>query len=49
MSRGKIVAAVDHRKAHEEIVNKIIKLQSCAKDTAAEIAQIKRLISEIKF
>ena len=49
ISYGKITIGVDNRKVYQRIVEEIAKPKVYAKDSGAEIAQIKRLLEKIKF
>ena len=49
ISHRKIIIKVDNRKAHQRIVETIEKPNTHAKDSGAEIAQIKRLLEKIKY
>ena len=49
ISHGKIIIGVDNRKVYQRIVEEIAKPNVYAKDSGAEIAQIKRLLEKIKF
>ena len=49
ITRGKLLIGFDNHIAYRDIVKKVLKPNSHAKDAGAEIAQIRNLISKISF
>jgi len=46
---GKLTIAIDNRKVYNGVTNMILKASAYNQDAGAEIAQIQRLLREIKF
>ena len=49
INRGKIEVALDNSKFHRGIANDIVKLCKHAQDAGAEVAQMRRLLKNIRF
>jgi len=49
ITRGKITIAIDNRKVHNGVTIEIVKASTYNQDAGAEIAQIRRLLNEIRF
>ena len=49
ITHGKVIVGIDNRKVYNEVTSMINKASTYTQDAGAEIAQIRRLIDEIKF